>query len=150
MESSRKETKGSSVPINIIDLKPGMENVTIRGRVLEKTPPRTIETSKGTRTISNAMIGDSTGRVEVVMWGEKVTTLKQGDVVEIKGAWVSEYRGKVQLNIGKSTTVTEIPSNSVPEEIPESEPKATGTYQRKPGRRFNKKRFYRRRGEENE
>ncbi|MEM4718111.1 MAG: OB-fold nucleic acid binding domain-containing protein [Desulfurococcaceae archaeon] len=150
MESDRKETKGSSILTNIIDLKPGMENVTVRGRVLVKTPPRTIETSKGTRTISNAMIGDSTGRVEVVMWGEKVTTLKEGDVVEIKGAWVSEYRGKVQLNIGKSTTVTEIPANSVPEEIPEAEPRATGTYQRKPSRRFNKKKFYRRRGDEGE
>lgn len=144
MESGKKDTKGSSTPVNIIDLKPGMENVTVRGRVLETTPPRTIDTSKGTRTISNAVIGDSSGRVEVVMWGDKVTSLKEGDVVEIKGAWVSEYRGRVQLNIGKSTSVSQIESSAVPEEIPEAEPKPVGTHTPKPRKGFNRRRFNRR------
>jgi len=127
--SSGSESRGlgrTPPPIDVIQLKPGMENVTVRVRVLNTTQPRTIETKKGTRTISNAIVGDSTGRVEAVLWGEKAATLKAGDVVEIKGAWVTEYRGKVQLNIGKGTSITHLPGDSVPEEVPESSPKATG------------------------
>ncbi len=125
MESSRKQS-GSTAPTNIIDLKSGMENVNVVVRVISTTPPRTIETKKGTRTISNAVVGDATGRVEAVLWGEKTTALKEGQVVSIQGAWVTEYRGKLQLNIGKNTSITEAPQESVPEEIPEEEPKATG------------------------
>lgn len=125
--SSENRSPGrSSPPINVMQLRPGMENVTVRVRVLNTTQPRTIETKKGTRTISNAVVGDSTGRVEAVLWGEKVTALKTGDVVEIKGAWVTAYRGKVQLNIGRSTDITPLPSDSVSGEVPESEPRATG------------------------
>jgi replication factor A1 len=126
MDSSRKTSGATSTPINIIDLKPGMENVSVRVRVISVTPPKTIETKKGTRTISNAIVGDATGRVEAVLWGERVTALHENDVVEIRGAWVTEYKGKVQLNIGKSTVVEKAPSDSVPEEIPENEPRATG------------------------
>lgn len=150
MEPGKRDTKGSSTPVNIIDLKPGMENVTVRGRVLETTPPRTIDTSKGARTISNAVLGDASGRVEVVMWGDKVTSLKEGDVVEIKGAWVSEYKGKVQLNIGRSTTVSPVESTEIPEQIPDNEPKATGSYVPRPRRGFNRRRFNRREGGRNE
>ena len=126
MGEENKSGGSASAPKNIIDLKPGMENVSVRVRVLSTSPPRTIDTKKGTRTISNAVVGDATGRVEAVLWGEKSTVLKENQVVDIQGAWVTEYRGKVQLNIGKATNVTPAPSDSVPEEVPETEPKATG------------------------
>lgn len=135
MSSSGKSERGSSAPINIIQLKPGMENVTVRVRVLSTTEPRVVDTKKGTRTISNAVVGDSTGRVEVVMWGDKAGSLKEGDVVEIKGAWVSEFRGKVQLNIGKSTNVTQLSNDAVTDQIPETEPRGTGRPPSRPGRR---------------
>ncbi|MGB9816339.1 MAG: OB-fold nucleic acid binding domain-containing protein [Desulfurococcaceae archaeon] len=149
MSSDSSESGGSTAPknINVNELKPGMENVTVRVRVLSVTPPRTIETKKGSRTISNAVVGDSTGRVEAVMWGEKTTSLKEGEVVEIKGAWITEYRGKVQLNIGKNTDVTQLPSDSVPEEIPETQPRATGGGARSFGRPGRRSFPRRRRGE---
>ena len=147
--SGDRSSGRSTPPLNVNQLQPGMENVTVKVRVLSAGEPRTIETKKGTRTISNAVVGDSTGRVETVLWGDKATALKVGDVVEIKGAWVTEYRGKVQLNVGKSTQISPLPSDSVPEEIPESEPKATG---RPPSRgRPSRGRFSRRKwGESSE
>ena len=128
---------GSRPPINVIDLKPGMENVTVRVRVLDVGETRSIETKKGTRTISNAVIGDSSGRVEATLWGDKAGSLKTGDVVEINGAWISEFKGKVQLNIGKNTNIIPLPSESLPEHIPETRPRGTGRSQvgREPPRR---------------
>ncbi|MEM1596078.1 MAG: OB-fold nucleic acid binding domain-containing protein [Desulfurococcaceae archaeon] len=144
MNSDSRESGGSTAPKNINELKPGMENVTVRVRVLSVTPPRTIETKKGSRTISNAIVGDSTGRVEAVMWGEKVTSLKEGEVVEIQGAWITKYRGKVQLNIGKNTNISQLPNDSVPEEIPDTQPRATGgggrTFSRHGRRSFPRRR----------
>lgn len=131
-----RETTGASSVISVIELRPGMENVTVRVKVLSVGKPRVIETKKGTRTISSAVIGDNTGRVEAVLWGEKTASLREGDVVEISGAWVTEFKGKVQLNVGKSTSITRLPENAVQGEIPEKEPVAPpGQQRRAPPRR---------------
>ncbi len=131
---------------NIIDLKAGEEHVHVKGRVLETTPPRVIQTRKGPRTISNAVIGDETGRVQATLWGSKAGTLEEGQVVEIKEAWTTSYRGKVQLNIGKSTEIKQLENGEAPapEEIPEDQPTAPDTY--KPRRRFTRRRGYIRQG----
>ncbi|MEM2025340.1 MAG: OB-fold nucleic acid binding domain-containing protein [Desulfurococcaceae archaeon] len=126
IEPENREARGSTAPLNVMQLNPGMENVTVRVRVLETSEPRTIDTKRGARTISNAIVGDSTGRVEAVLWGEKAGALKTGDVVEINGAWVTEFRGRVQLNVGRSTNIKQISGDSVPETVPESQPRATG------------------------
>lgn len=136
--SLEKESEGARPPINVINLKPGMENVTVRVRVLEVGTPRTIETKKGTRTICNAVIGDSSGRVDAVLWGIKAASFKEGDAVEITHAWVTEYRGKVQLNVGRSSEIKQLPANEVPalENIPDVRPRSSGSrppFKGKPG-----------------
>jgi len=97
MESSRKQS-GSTAPTNIIDLKSGMENVNVVVRVISTTPPRTIETKKGTRTISNAVVGDATGRVESCSMGRKNnSSQKKGQVVK--------HTGSMGNRIQRQTTV---------------------------------------------
>ncbi len=125
-----KESPGVST-VSVLELRPGMENVTVRVKVLSVSKPRVIETKKGTRTISNAVVGDNSGRVEAVLWGERTTSLKEGDVVEISGAWVTEFKGKVQLNIGKSTSIIKLPEDAIQGEIPEKEPIAPPESRRK-------------------
>lgn len=126
MYVSSESNQGENPSTNIKDLKPGMENVSVKARVLSSEPPHVIQTKKGPRTISNAVIGDSTGRVEVTAWGEKAGQLTEGEAVEIKGGWTTEFRGKVQLNIGRTTEVKKIDDSEVPqaEEIPEEMPTA--------------------------
>jgi replication factor A1 len=147
--SVNQDNKKSSPRKNIIDLKAGEEGVHITGRVIETSPPRVIQTRKGPRTISNAVIGDETGRVQATLWGSKAGTLEEGKVVDIQGAWTTSFRGKVQVNIGRSTEVREVEDNTVPptEEIPEEEPKAPETSRfRGSQRRFRQGRgTYRRR-----
>ena len=131
----------------IIDLKPNQENVSVKARVLEAYPSKTINTKKGVRTISNAVIGDETGRVEVTLWGSKAGSLNVGDAVEIIGAWTTVFKGKIQLNIGKSTTINKIEDNEVPpaDQIPANEPKSGDTgFKKSSGRRYGKRSFERR------
>lgn len=119
-ESERNVTK------KVMELKQGESSITVKGRVLEANEPKTIETKKGTRTISEAVLGDETGRVKVTFWGDKAGTVEEGQAVKISGAWTTGYRGKVQLNVGSSSEVTQIDDGEVPsaEEVPQSEPSA--------------------------
>lgn len=124
------ETEGQDRNTKIGDLKPGSENVVIRGRVISTTPPRTIQTRSGPRTISEAVVGDETGRVKVTLWGKHAGALKEGEAVEIKNAWTSAYKGEVQVNASAKTEIRRIEDLSVPsaEEIPNESPKAPEGY----------------------
>jgi len=110
----------------ISELKEGEQNVSITARVLEAEEPKVIETKKGPRTISEAYLGDETGRVKTTFWGEKAGSVEKGEVVRIEGAWTTSFRGKVQLNVGSKSTVQKVDDSEAPpeEEIPESEPEA--------------------------
>ncbi len=120
--SLEKETRKTP----IINLKPHQENIHVTARVLEANPPRVIQTRKGPRTISDALLGDETGKVKATLWGRKAGSLEEGTVVDIEGAWTSSYRGQVQLNIGSSTRIKVVDDSMAPpkEEIPDDMPKA--------------------------
>ncbi len=117
-----KETQSKKIS----ELKPGMNNVTVRVRVLEAEEPRVITTRRGQRTISEAIVGDETGRVKLTLWGEAAGKVEQGTAVEISGAWTTAYRGQVVLNVGGRGRITTLPDEEVVGEdsVPEETPKA--------------------------
>ena len=121
----------------IMDLKEGENDVNVRVRVIETREPKVIQTRKGPRTISEAIVGDETGRAKLTLWGKHAGTLKEGQAVEISGVWTTQYRGEVQLNVGYRGEIRDIPDEEVPkaEEVPEQTPKPEHPYtpRRQPG-----------------
>ncbi len=117
----------------IADLREGLDGIDIKVRVIEAKEPKVIQTRKGSRVISEAIVGDETGRVKLTLWGKQAGTLHEGEAVEIKGAWTTSYRGEVQLNVGSKGQITKIEEDEVPssENIPENVPKAESGYQPK-------------------
>lgn len=115
-----------SSKVNVIDLKPGMENVHVVVRVLKAGGPKVIRTKAGERTISEALVGDSTGRVKLTLWGNTAGSVNEGDAIEIVGGWTSVFKNEIQLNVGSRGKVSKVDSSLVPEvsEIPEAMPKA--------------------------
>jgi replication factor A1 len=109
----------------VIDLKPGMENISIDVRVIENLGVRTINTKTGVRTLGEYIVGDDSGRVKLVIWGSKARSLTTGEAITIKNAWVSQYKGEIQLNVGGRSSVEKISDIEVPqpEEIPNETPK---------------------------
>jgi len=97
-----ENTYGSSEK-KISELKEGEQNVSVTARVIDAQEPRVIETKKGPRTISEAYLGDDTGRIKTTFWGEKAGSVEKGDVVKIEGAWTTSFKGKVQLNVGSKS-----------------------------------------------
>ncbi|BBD72916.1 single-stranded DNA-binding protein [Sulfodiicoccus acidiphilus] len=114
----------------VSNLKPGMENIAVKGRVLEAGEQRVINTKNGPRTLSEAVIGDETGRVKVTLWGNHAGSIKEGQVVRIENAWTTAFRGQIQVNAGSRTKITEAGDNEAPEasEIPEDMPTAPEDY----------------------
>ncbi len=136
---SENET-GKYTKTKVMDLKPEMNNLDVVVRVIEAEGPKTINTRAGTRTISEAVVGDETGRVKLTLWGKAAGTVQEDQVVEIKGAWTTTYRGDVQLNIGGTGNVNEVEDIEIPEadEIPEDSPKAPEGY--RPQKRYYRSR----------
>jgi len=131
-EAGKPQTK-------VMELKPEMRNINMTVRVISSDEPKTINTRSGQRTISEAIVGDETGRVKLTLWGKAAGTVKEGQVIEIKGAWTTTYRGDVQLNIGGANNVKVVTEHNVPEaeDIPEDTPKAPEGY-RPPRRGFRR------------
>ncbi|MGC9072247.1 MAG: OB-fold nucleic acid binding domain-containing protein [Acidilobus sp.] len=129
-----------NVPRKVSDLREGEDNVDIKVRVISVEPPKTIHTQRGDRTISEAIVGDETGRIKLTAWGKQAGRLQEGDAVELKGAWTTAFRGQVQLNIGSRGSIDKIDDSEVPkaEEIPQSTPTAQGGGQRPPRREFRR------------
>ncbi len=114
----------------ILSLKENESNISVKVRVLEVNEPKVIQTRKGPRTISEAIVGDETGRAKLTLWGKHAGTLKEGEAIEVTGVWTTQYRGEVQLNVGYKGEIKRIEEQEVPEadEIPESRPKAENPY----------------------
>ncbi len=119
----------------IMELKPGMENVNVTVRVLEAGPPKVIQTRKGPRTISEAIVGDETGRAKMTLWGSQAGAVEEGKPVRIEGAWTTSYRGQVILNVGARSSITEVGEEEAPqpEEVPEKSPTAPREYRSSSG-----------------
>jgi replication factor A1 len=62
----------------VIDLREGMDGVSVRVRVLEAGEAKVIETRNGPRTISEALVGDESGRVRLTLWGKLAGSIKKG------------------------------------------------------------------------
>jgi replication factor A1 len=120
----------------VSDLREGEDNVSIKVRVLSVDEPKVIHTKRGDRTISEAVVGDESGRIKLTMWGNQAGKINEGDAVELKGAWTTSFKGDVQLNIGSRGEINKIDDEGLPkpEEIPESTPKASESSSRSYGR----------------
>ena len=92
--------------MRINELRPGQNNVTITGKVVELSEPRQINTKFGTTTtLTEAMLSDDSGRIKLALWGQQSEGVEEGVTVEVKGGFVKEFRGESQLGIGRGGSI---------------------------------------------
>jgi hypothetical protein len=93
------------------DLRYGMKRVSVEAEVLEPAESSSIRTRYGSNAVvTNVWIGDETGKVKLCLWNEPAVSLIQGDMIQIKNASVSMFRGERQLLLGRSGTMNLLPS----------------------------------------
>jgi len=95
--------------LNISELKPGMDRVNIKVKVLNISESKQIITGTGIKhDILEGEIEDETGSMMLVLWNEKILPIKAGDTLQIENGFVSSFKGKWRINIGKYGDITKI------------------------------------------
>ena len=109
--------------LSISQLVPGLNDVTVTGRVVVVYPPRTF---KGERSgkIANLIITDKDATLRVVLWNDKANLiesgeLKAGQVILFSHGYTRESRkGEVELHLGSKSQIEIEPKNLNADEYP--------------------------------
>jgi ssDNA-binding replication factor A large subunit len=91
----------------IIDLREGQKNITLRGQLLDDPVQRDIDTSRGPATVTNFRIDDGTGEARVSLWrehAEAAMDLTAGAEIRLEYMNVREpFDGLIQVSSGVFT-----------------------------------------------
>jgi len=96
--------------LSIGSLIPGLNDVTVTGRVVTIYPPKAFEGKKSGK-IASLMAFDENGIIRVVLWNERVELietgkLKVGEVARFAHGYTREDRnGKLELHIGEKSEI---------------------------------------------
>ena len=102
--------------MKIEDLRVGMKKINVIAEVLETSEPSKVHTQfRDNALVSNAWIGDETGKIMLCLWDQQVNSVHLGDCIEVKNAHVAMFKAEKQLRLGKNGTV-KILEKSLPSE----------------------------------
>ena len=92
--------------MQINELKPAMNEVNIKAKIIELKEPREVMTKFGTSTtLIEATLEDETGTIKLTLWGKQAEGLEEGSEIEINGGFTKEFRDELQLGIGKKGSI---------------------------------------------
>ena len=96
--------------MKIRDLKNGMKEVNVEGVITSKSETRSfISRRTGRRLyVAEATLKDDTGEITLVLWNRQINEYNPGDRVRITNGYVNEFRGNLQLNIGRMGKIEKI------------------------------------------
>jgi len=92
--------------MNISELTSTSRKVDVTGKVKERKEPREVTTRFGKTTVTEFVIGDDSGEIVLVLWGEDGDKIKEGDEVKLENGYVTEWNNVLQLNKGKFGKLT--------------------------------------------
>ena len=88
--------------MNIADVKRGMSNISLKAKVIDISEAREVMTRFGRRNVADATLEDETGQISMSLWQDQIERVSVGNTLEVSGAFVTEFRGKLQLSIPKT------------------------------------------------
>ncbi|MBI4153337.1 hypothetical protein HY497_02340 [Candidatus Woesearchaeota archaeon] len=92
----------------INDLRAGMRNVDVIGKITKKFELRHFESARGPGKVASVVFGDETGVTRVVFWNDqadKLDDFHEGDVLRISSAYVRDNNGRIELHINDRSGV---------------------------------------------
>ena len=88
--------------MKINELRAGMRNVNVSGRVESLGEPRTVNLrTGGTAQVADAVLSDDTGKIKLSLWDDQIAMMNEGDEVSIENGYTQAFRGENSLNIGR-------------------------------------------------
>lgn len=97
-------------PMKLNDLRPGMEHVNIRVKLVCLEAPREVETSYGiTHVLVEGMVEDDSGKMGLTVWNERIEQLDKvivGENVELKDCFITSFKGVLSVNVGRDSEIS--------------------------------------------
>jgi len=91
----------------IENLRVGMKKINVTAEVLQTAEPSKVHTQfRDNAVVSNATIGDESGKILLCLWDQQINSVHKGDYIEIKNAHVAMFKGEKQLRLGKNGAIT--------------------------------------------
>jgi replication factor A1 len=95
--------------MKIGELKSGMRNVSVTGKVESIGEPRTVNLKAGgTNTVADARISDETGSIKLSLWGDDINKIQPGDTVSIENGYINTFKSEDSINVGKFGSLKKI------------------------------------------
>lgn len=94
--------------MKIKELRDKMRNVTVEGKVMEKSDAREVLSrfKDETYKVASTIIGDETGTIKMPLWNEQIDKVNVDNIVKVENGYVSSFKGEIQLNVGKFGKLT--------------------------------------------
>ena len=88
--------------MKISELKGGMRNVSVIGKIESIGEPRTVNLKAGgTNTVADAVISDESGSIKLSLWGDDIDKIQPGDRVSVENGYINTFKGENSLAVGK-------------------------------------------------
>lgn len=95
--------------MKINELRLGMNNINLTAKIVDVSEPRNVRTKMGYQTrVATATIEDDTGKIPLTLWGKQIDEIGEGDTIEIKDGFITEFRGELQLNVPRKGQIIKI------------------------------------------
>jgi replication factor A1 len=93
--------------MKIVELRPGMKRVDLKGTIAEISEPREVTTRFGdVSRVATAVLADDSGRIKMSLWNENIDKVSVNSTVQIENGYVTTFRGENQLNVGRYGKIT--------------------------------------------
>jgi ssDNA-binding replication factor A large subunit len=96
----------------IEELRPGMEHLTFKVKIVKILGVRKVKTYSGVEhSILEGDINDGVSSISFAAWNEKIdlfSNVSVGDIFKITDCFVTSYKGILQVNVGRDSLVQKI------------------------------------------
>jgi replication factor A1 len=95
--------------MKISELKAGMRNLSVTGKIDSIGEPRTVNLrAGGTTTVADAIISDESGSIKLALWGDDINKVRPGDRVSIENGYINTFKGENSISVGKFGKMTKL------------------------------------------
>ncbi len=95
--------------MRIVELRPGMEGVDLKVRIINLKNPRRVKTARGLEhLLVEGEVEDGTGRALLNVWNESIRQLEgvgEGSIVELRNCFITSFQGVIHINIGRESEI---------------------------------------------
>ncbi|MGI0055187.1 MAG: OB-fold nucleic acid binding domain-containing protein [Thermoplasmata archaeon] len=85
------------------------QNASFTATIKSISEPREVTTSRGTSKVADATLEDATGTTTLTLWGDDISKYPVGSKIELTDGWVKDFKGKLQVSLGRSGSIKVLP-----------------------------------------